>query len=256
MHKKSKSISLSLSGGALRVAAHIGVIRFLKEKDIDISAVSGSSAGAMIALLLASGVEYTKMEEFIKSLKRRDLMKFTSNSGIFHLGGIKSKLLDRFKDNLLYQNIPCYVAVTNILNGEVEYLNSGDMVENTIASSSLIPLFTPVRLNGKLYADGGLKDNLPVKPLLRYNNPILGIDLNPLPQSEPNSFWNLSLHTIMLVLQNSTIPSKELSNYTLSIDGIETMHLFDFSMIDKAIEMGYESISNSWFQIERTLFSN
>jgi len=68
-------ITLSLSGGGLRGAAHVGAIKFLEEQGVEVTAVSGSSAGAIVGLMLAFGFKSADMLTFLYNLDKKDLKK-------------------------------------------------------------------------------------------------------------------------------------------------------------------------------------
>ena len=72
-------ITLSLSGGGLRGAAHVGVIKFLEEQGVEVTAVAGSSAGAIVGLFLAAGHSSDEMYQFLKDLEKRESLKLAQN---------------------------------------------------------------------------------------------------------------------------------------------------------------------------------
>ncbi|WP_292656272.1 patatin-like phospholipase family protein, partial [Nitratifractor sp.] len=149
-------IGFCLSGGALRAAAQIGALRFLEEQGVKIGAVSGSSAGSMIALLIAAGWKSAQIEKFLHSLKRRQIFRLGRGPGIFSLEGVGVRLREALGP-LKYRDlqIPCYSCVTDLQSARSRYLNSGDPVANVLASSSLTPLFHPRQIGENWYIDGG-----------------------------------------------------------------------------------------------------
>lgn len=247
-------IALSFSGGGLRGAAHVGAIKFLEEQGVEITAVSGSSAGAMVALMLATGHSSDEIYVFLKNIEKQDLFKLSTKMGIFSLKNLEKKLYDfigaRRYDEM---KIPLYTCVTDINSGESLYLNSGDPVANTIASSSLTPTFEAKEIEGKLYVDGGFSDNLPVRPLKESGEKVLAINVNPLTGGNPKGFKSLLIRSILIMLHANVRPSKKITDAYIDIEGVARMHLFNFKEIDGAYEAGYNEIKKKWNELKLKL---
>ena len=249
--QQNRSIALALSGGAVRAAAHIGAVKALKEAGYTISAVSGSSAGAMVGYLIASGMPIDDMVAFISSLRRRDIFHLSFKPGIFKLDRLEQKLATlgtkRYHNEL---DIPLYCAVSDIADAEVIYLNSGDAIKNAIASSALSPIFSPVEIENSRYIDGGFRDNLPVAPLKRYNIPIVGVDVNSMPKREITGPFTLTLHTVMVMLRGTSIGSSKMCDAYIRLESVCDMPLFDISLVSSAVELGYREMRDRIKEIE------
>jgi NTE family protein len=247
-------IGLCFSGGALRAAAQIGALRWLEEAEIEIAAVSGSSAGAIVALLVAAGWESGRIETFLRSLRKRDLFRFSREPGLFSLRGVE-KVLRRELGAIGYGSlaIPCYTCVTDLESARSRYLGTGDPVENVLASSSLTPLFSPRKIGERWYIDGGFSDNLPVLPLKEHGWPVLSLNVNPLEGGVPEDFRSLLMRSLMIMLNSNIRPSRELSDAHLEIAGVARMHLFDFSKLDEALEAGYRELRAAWPDLRQKL---
>ncbi len=247
-------IAVSFSGGGLRAAAHIGVLKFLEEQGVEITAVSGSSAGAMVALMVARGYSSGEMYAFLKSINQRDLFKLASNPGLFSLQKLESKLSEFVRcDSYEMMKIPLFICVTDINSGESLYLDGGDPIANVIASSSLTPTFEAKRIGKKYYIDGGFSDNLPVTPLKRLGDKVLAINVNPLIGGNPKGFKSLLIRSILIMLHANVRPSKNITDAYIDIEGVARMHLFNFKEIDAAYKAGYEEIKASWGELKQKL---
>ena len=247
-------IALSFSGGGLRGAAHVGALRFLEEKHVEITAVSGSSVGAMVALMVAQGISSDEMYLFLKDIEKQDLFKLSKNTGLFTLGNLEKKLYDYIKiKHYDEMRIPLYTCVTDINHGESLYLNSGDPVANTIASSSLTPIFEAKEIGKRLYVDGGFSDNLPVRPLKALGEKVLAINVNPLVGGNPKDFKSLLIRSILIMLHANVRPSKEITDAYIDIEGVARMHLFNFKEIDGAYEAGYNELKEKWNELKQKL---
>jgi len=247
-------ISLCFSGGALRAAAQVGVLRFLEEQGVEIGAVSGSSAGAVVALLVAAGRGSGEIEGFLRTLRRRDLFRLGGRPGLFSLEGVR-EWLEKALGVLAYEDlaIPCYACVTELANARTHYLHSGDPIANVVASSALTPIFGPREVGGFLAIDGGFSDNLPVKPLLKHGFPVLALNVNPVAGEKPENFRSMLLKSLMIMLNSNIRPSRELSDAYLEITGVAGMGLFDFKKIDEALEAGYREIQDAWPELKKEL---
>jgi len=247
-------IAVSFSGGGLRAAAHIGALKFLEEEEVEITAVSGSSAGAMVALMVASGYRSDAIFSFLKEIEKKELFKLSKKPGFFSLKTLEKKLYDFVSvESYEEMQIPLYTCVTDINNGESLYLNSGDPVANTIASSSLTPIFEAKKIGEKYYVDGGFSDNLPVKPLKLLGEKVLAINVNPLTGGVPKGFKSLLIRSILIMLHANVRHSIRITDAPIDIKGVSRMHLFNFREIDRAYEAGYHELKAEWSELKQKL---
>ncbi len=179
MAKKYKT-GLVLSGGAARGMAHLGVVKALYENDIRPDCISGTSAGSIAGAFLADGWDPEEMLEIFLEKKIYEFLGLTfGKMGLLKMPGIKGVLKKHLKAKSFKDlEVSLYVACTNLNSGEIEYFNEGDLVEKVLASASIPVLFNPVRMNGSLYADGGILDNLPVRPIKDKCKKLIGVHVN------------------------------------------------------------------------------
>jgi len=248
-------ITLSLSGGGLRGAAHVGAIKFLEEQGVEVTAVSGSSAGAIVGLFLAAGLKSDDMLEFLKSLEKKELFAWASGAvGVFKMERLENKLREKLNiEEYSELNIPLHTCVTNIDTGESSYISSGDVIAYTIASSTITPLFEAKKIGDNSYIDGGFSDNLPVKPLKDYYEKSLAININPLRGEDLSTFTSLAIRSILIMIRSNSVPAKKLADAYFEVKGVANMHLFDFSEIDMAYEAGYNELKDSWEELSKQL---
>ena len=192
-------IALVLSGGGGRGGAHIGVLETLDEMNIPVDIVVGTSMGAVVGGLYASGYSGSEIKSKLLSLKwelilrnipNRDDLYFRRkrDDDIFLFKGIIGYDAGeiRFPTGIvqgqeLYQNfklltlpneplidfnhlpIPYAAVATDIVTGEKVILKDGDLAAAMVASMSVPGVFAPVDINGKLLIDGGVSSNLPIE---------------------------------------------------------------------------------------------
>ncbi len=248
-------ITLSLSGGGLRGAAHVGAIKFLEEQGVEVTAVSGSSAGAIVGLFLAAGLRSADMLDFLNNLEKKELFVWANGDvGLFKMEKLEEKLeetlgLKSFDD----LKIPFHICVTNIATGENEYIDKGNPIAYTVASSTITPLFRAKKIGDSSYIDGGFSDNLPVKPLKKYSEKSLAISINPLRGESLDSFKSLMIRSILIMIRSNSMSAKKLADAFFEVKGVANMHLFDFSEIEMAYEAGYNELKEQWAELSQKL---
>jgi NTE family protein len=249
-------ITLSLSGGGLRGAAHVGAIKFLEEQGVEITAVAGSSAGAIVALFVAYGLGSDEMLKFLSTLEKKELFVWSrlESIGIFSMKKLEQKLRETIPVSSYHElKIPCYTCVTDIDTGSHHYIKEGDPISYTIASSTITPLYEAKAIGKHYYIDGGFSDNLPVKPLKSYYEKNLAININPLRAERLDSFKSLLIRSILIMIRSNSLSARKLTDAYLEIKGVANMHLFDFSEIEMAYQAGYDEIKAQWSELSQKL---
>ena len=231
--------ALVLSGGGARCIAQLGFTQYLKEQGIEFDCFSGSSGGAVAAAFLAKGYDPKEVFEIIKSINIKKHIKLNLfNGSIFHLNEFYSILKDYGLDDFKNLKHKLYVAVTNYETYDSEYIENGDLAKYILASSSLIPIFAPIKIEDRYYIDGGFADNLPVSPCLNYDY-ILAINVNPILKFK-NTFLG-NLYRAGYVLLNSNIKySKQKASKYIEIKECGNFSIFDLKNFDKIYEAGFK----------------
>jgi len=192
-------VGLVLSGGAARGLAHIGVLKALEEQGIKIDAIAGTSMGAVVGGLYASGYKVDELEKLALSIDwqaalsdappREDVpfrrkqddrdflvkqkLSFRDDGSLgLPLGVIQGQNLALLLESLLAHTsdtrdfdklpIPFRAVATDIANGEKVVFRKGHLPQVIRASMSIPAVFAPVELDGRLLVDGGMTDNIPL----------------------------------------------------------------------------------------------
>ena len=192
-------VGLVLSGGAARGLAHIGVLKALEEQGIKIDAIAGTSMGAVIGGLYASGYKIDELEKlalkidwqqalsdappradvpFRRKQDDRDFLvkqklSFRDDGSLgLPLGVIQGQNLSLLLESLLAHTsdtrdfdklpIPFRAVATDIASGEKVVFRKGHLPQVIRASMSIPAVFAPVELDGRLLVDGGMTDNIPL----------------------------------------------------------------------------------------------
>lgn len=169
----AKRVALALGSGGARGYAHIGVIDELQGRGYEIVGVAGSSMGALVGGVFAAG----HLEEFstwAATLTQRAVLRLLDPSisapGVFRAG----KILDAVRDilgDVTIEGLPIpYTAVTtDLIAGRSVWLQRGPVDEAIRASIAIPGVIAPHLLNGRLLADGGILDPLPIAPVAAVN---------------------------------------------------------------------------------------
>ena len=166
-------VALALGSGGARGYAHIGVIDELHGRGYEIVGIAGSSMGALVGGLRAAG-RLDEFADWAKSLTQRAVLRLLDPS-ITAAGVLRAeKILDAVRDILgeaTIEELPIpYTAVsTDLLSGKSVWLQRGP-VDAAIRASIAIPgVITPHVFDGRLLADGGILDPLPMAPIAAVN---------------------------------------------------------------------------------------
>jgi NTE family protein len=205
-------VGLVLSGGGAKGLAHIGVLKTLDSLGVRVDYVAGTSMGAVVGALYASGYTGNQLDSIVRSTSFELLIsdKVPRNSKTFYERKNAEKYaltlpFNKFKiqlpssiskgqnvfnllskltigvsgiDNFQKLPIPFYCIATDIQTGEQVVLDKGNLAQAIAASSALPTLFQPVKLENKLLMDGGITNNFPIEGLLTKNlDYIIGVDV-------------------------------------------------------------------------------
>ncbi|CAN5434497.1 hypothetical protein BH11CYA1_BH11CYA1_36450 [soil metagenome] len=186
---KNPRVALILAGGGARGAAHVGVLKVFEREKIPVDFLVGSSVGSLVGSLYCAGVPASKIEELIISkqfqkafypipfklkaalgippymLKRLLFMKpkiglYSGNS----IAQFISHNLPAGIENIEQLKTPFAALTVNLGDTRPVWLDKGNIGKAVQASCSVPLLYRPVESEGRLFVDGGLRNNLPTEP--------------------------------------------------------------------------------------------
>ncbi|MFA5986099.1 MAG: patatin-like phospholipase family protein [Parcubacteria group bacterium] len=180
---KRPKIGLALGAGGPRGLAHIGVIKVLEENNIPIDYIAGTSIGAMIGGFYAYKKDIKQIEKIALGIDRTlifSLLDPSFSQGL--LGGEKVvNFIEKNIDKVHFDDlkIPLSVVATNFKSGDAVVITKGKVSSAIRASISLPLVFNPVHWEGKVLADGGLSQPVPVDVLKNMGAElIIAVNLN------------------------------------------------------------------------------
>lgn len=256
-----RGVGLVLSGGGARAYAHVGVIRALKEANVPIDFIAGSSMGGIIGACLAMGQSLEEMETSIRKcfVKTNPLSDYT----LPLQGLVKGKKVER----LLRENfgkleisdlwLPYFCVSTNLTTASPNLHTKGKVWRALRASISLPGVLPPVVAKEGVLVDGGVINNLPtIEMAQRCFGPILAVDVSRNLGITPKSWTDLIKQPLLtrifkpplisLLIRTGTVSGEEQyreqteSSYATFNPPLDGIDLRDWKAYDEAVEAGYK----------------
>ena len=180
---KSGRIGLALGGGSARGWAHIGVIKALTEAGIHIDYVAGTSIGAVVGSVYASG-RIATLEDVALQLDWKKVVNLLDivfpKSGIIDGNKITEFIREQVKTKTIEElPLPFAAVSTDLATGREVVIREGDIIEAVRASVSVPGVFTPISRAGLFLLDGGLVNPVPVSVVREMGADfVIAVDLN------------------------------------------------------------------------------
>ena len=208
-------VGLVLGGGGARGAAHIGVLRVLERERVPICAIAGTSMGAIVGALYASGQRPDDIERVLASVDWKDLFRddpdrsglpmrrkdaqlnyraelelgWRDGGVVLPYGAVQGQKLGLLLRRMLLPvagnrdfddlPIPFRAVATDIVTGEAVVFGKGDLAHIVRASVAVPAVFAPMEINDRLLVDGGLVDNVPIDLVRRMGaDVVIAVDVS------------------------------------------------------------------------------
>lgn len=156
---REEPFTLTMSSGFFGFFAHAGMLAALETEDLVPSKVTGSSSGALVGSLWASGLDSTELSSALFSVKRKDFWDPGFGLGLLKGEKFKQLLAKFFKAQTIEEcRVPVSLSAYNMTTKQVEVFKSGSLVEATYASCAIPFMFHPLKLETGRYIDGGVSD--------------------------------------------------------------------------------------------------
>lgn len=163
--KKKPAVTLVLGGGSARGLAHIGVLKVLERERIPINNIVGTSMGAMVGAAYSIGMPLKEMEARASKFSVNKLLDMTvPKMGLLAGNRLEEQIRDLIGTKTFEDcRIPMTVVTTDIEMGDEVIYQKGELLKVVRASCSWPGIFNPVRIDGRLLSDGGIKNSVPTK---------------------------------------------------------------------------------------------
>ena len=253
---------LVLGGGAMRGMAHIGVLRALGDLGVKVDAVVGTSIGALIGALYASGMTPAEMGEVLPSLAKDDYFrlnfaKFLSRglrAPSMYSGETLRRSLERLIPSRTFDDLhlPFFCNSVCLETGGPVYFGTRGfrdvpLIEAIYGSCALPGVFEPLQWKGRHFMDGGITEALPLRfaKLLKPRR-IIAIDLTVKPSHRVPAYRSHAIATLFRavdivenVIMEHALHAQVSDEVCLVQPKIRDMDRFDFERVHELVDAGY-----------------
>ena len=244
--RKAPIYGVAFSGGGARGFSHAGVMMALEKFGIKPAVLSGVSSGSIAAVLYGSGLtpkeimdcfnQYTKFTEFTEwAIPKEGFMRLNRFG----------KILDSWLTvkNLEDLTIPTIVCATDIENAKSIGWSKGEIVERVLASCSIPIVFTPIKIDGINYVDGGVLRNLPAWAIRKYCTVLIGSNCNPVNHrfKYKNSIIDVALRSYQLMQKSNASADLNLCDIVIQSDVLSEYKTFDVAHMKRILVHGYDA---------------
>lgn len=270
VEKEDIKVGLVLSGGGAKGFAHVAVLKVLEEAGVRIDYIGGTSMGAIIGGLYASGYSPNQLDSIIKSTDFNKILTdnlprkskpffdkehsekyilnipiqngkvgiptaFSNGQNVLNLLTSLTQHVSEISD-FSKLPIPFICIATNLETGKQEVLNKGFLPEAILASGSFPTLLAPVEIDGKLLTDGGITNNFPVEEVKALGaDVIIGIDIQSGLKNKEN--LNSAVKILNQIVGFQMYKSMEYKYDSLDLVIKPQMNNFDVISFDKVKEI-------------------
>ncbi|WP_110112942.1 patatin-like phospholipase family protein [Bacillus sp. CGMCC 1.16541] len=240
---KNPKVGIALGSGGARGFAHLGVMKVLKEENVPIDYIAGSSMGALVASFYATGLEMEQLYKIAHAFKRKYYLDFTVPKMGFIVGNRIKDLVRTFTQgkNIEELNTPIAIVATDLKTGEKVVFKTGPVAEAVRASISIPGIFVPEPWNGRLLVDGGVVDRIPVSVVKEMGADIvIGVDVSRVKiNAEVGSIFDVILQSLD-ILQDELVKNREIASDVMIRPQLEMFSSRAFTNIKEIISIGEE----------------
>lgn len=272
---------MALGGGGARGCAHVGVIQAILSAGLHINFVSGTSIGALVGGVFASG-DLDRFEEYLGKITWTDVVKHF-DPGVPHRGLFKGNKVVKLLDHLITHkkfkdlSIPFTAVATNLETGEEVCLKRGKVIDAIRASIAIPGIFTPFQKGHRFLVDGGVVNPVPVDVVKKMGaEVVVAVDLNHefireklqtrkrkhleknnivewLTPDRPNII-DIIENSVFMMQNEITKKKMELSKPDVLIrPELGSARIFDFPMAKDMIEKGFACMEQAIPQLRKIL---
>ncbi len=251
-----KRLGLALGSGSMHGLAHIGVQRALERLRQPVHAIAGTSAGAIVGALWASGLRAAEVEAIARRFDWNESAHWVLPlAGLMRNDGLQ-RALDQAVGARRIEQLPIAFAAlaTHVASGERVVLGRGPVGACVGASSAIPVLFEPVRIDGRDLVDGSLTNPVPVDAARELGaQVVLAVDVAYRPSDAPASgLAGLAFQTLHIMINALSAEQTRRADVTLrlSLHHLMTRPAADPSAL---IAAGDAALMAAWPRIERLL---
>jgi NTE family protein len=210
---------------------------------IHVHAMTGCSAGAMVAAFYSQGYTPDEIKEIINTNSFFGYKNFHfGKAGLFDMNLFDEAFKKYFPHNLIEKlPIPVAISATDIVNGSNYIFQDGDL-SLALQASSCVPLvFQPIKYLDRVFVDGAITNNLPLEPLLQTCDLIIGVHVNSMSKNiaeiHMKDMLDRSFH---LALSQSVYSKSHLCHLFIEPPDMSRFGMFDMDKVDEIFDVAYQ----------------
>jgi NTE family protein len=273
---------LALGGGAALGLSEIGIIRWMEDNHVPVDRIAGTSMGSIIGAMYATGMSSQEIEKFAEQIKwdeafraepaypelsyrrkqdRRDYQiepllglkhGLTGPNG-FNPGQRVELLLDRIAyseyaiHNFDELPIPFRCVATDMLSGQAVVLRDGPLGQAVRASMAIPGVFTPVEVNGRVLADGGMVQNVPVETVREMGvDAVIAVQLQTPPgtREQLETLTGMLSRAVSVMITQNEERSMALADAKVTVD-TTGFDVTDYGRVKEFIALGYKAAASN-----------
>lgn len=243
--KTHGDIGVVLSGGAARGFAHLGVLQALEDYGIVPTCVAGSSMGAVLGAIYASGASPAEIYSVARHQNYLQLYHPSLQFGALFKPIFLKEMLDHFIPHNDFDSLQkkLYVCMTNLNHARSEIVGSGTLKNKVIASAAIPFVFQPAIIDSNTYVDGGLLNNLPVNALRDKCRYVIGISVNSTPEWSQEQLKGMEsvMRALTMVVVNTELEQRKHCDFFIEVTKAGSIGLMEFNRVEDFYTMGYEA---------------
>lgn len=240
--KDTKKIGLALGGGAVRGAAHVGVLHALNDAGIRPDYIAGTSIGAFVGAFYAFGKSWQEINEIASKLRWVDITGVSlSRYGLLSNDKISDLIVEHIGDkNIEDADIPLAIVAADATKGEKVVFKEGSLTKAVMASTCIPGIFIPVIDGDMMLVDGGIVESVPINTV-REMGPkyVIGVDLNTKHAiGKPNNILEVILSSFHYLSRTAASFQTEDADLLIKPD-LSSFSRSDIKHINDIVKQGY-----------------
>ncbi|MDD2573251.1 MAG: patatin-like phospholipase family protein [Bacillota bacterium] len=236
-----KKLGLALGSGAARGFAHLGVLQALEERGIDVDYISGCSIGALLGALYCSGMSVVEIIDLAMDLEPWDWIDISVPKKGLVQGRKLEQLIKRYTGGKRFDQLkkPLTVVATDLCTGERVIFDSGPVYKAVRASVAIPGIIAPLELDGRILADGGLVDPVPVNLVKNMGAEYtVGVNLGSwIEDKKMGNIYDIIIQSID-ILQNEILMLKGIDADLIISPYLKDINPVTFNQVEECIHSG------------------
>lgn len=236
-------LGLALSGGFIKGFAHLGIVQALFEEGLKPNIISGVSAGALAGAFIADGYEPFKVVEIFQKQKFNQLTSLAmSVSGLLKMDEFVDFIKSHLSTNKIEKlKIPMVISASDLDHGISVQFREGDLTKIISASCCMPILFSPVKIGGVNYVDGGVFKNLPVSPIREECRNVVAVNVSPINAAQyKKNVVSIGVRCYNYLFRANTVHDKEISDLLIEVKNLDVFSNTELEKASEIFDMGYK----------------